>query len=70
MRLLLLLAVMASSALAFPIMDNPEISEAARELWERYQIFGRDLSSDPLGISKAQTNCGQVRPYQILGRKD
>ncbi|PVH71859.1 Cloroperoxidase, partial [Cadophora sp. DSE1049] len=39
-------------------MDDPETAEIARQLWERHQHSARDLSNDPLGISKAQTNCG------------
>lgn len=60
MKVTLLLAAIAGSASAFPIMDDPETSKMARELMEQYQVRAakRDLSQDPLGISKAQTNCG------------
>ena len=55
------LAAMAGCALAFPVMDDPKTAKTARALLERYQqAQPRDLSNDPLGISKAQTNCGQV----------
>jgi hypothetical protein len=50
------LVAMAGSAMAFPILDDPQISQTARALWEHFAR--RDLSQDPLGISKAQTNCG------------
>lgn len=53
------LAAVAGSALSFPIMDDPETANTARELFERYkETVSRDLSNDPLGLSKAQTNCG------------
>ncbi|CZR54569.1 uncharacterized protein PAC_04453 [Phialocephala subalpina] len=58
MKTAVFLAAMASSTWAFPIMDDPKTAQMAREFLERYQAGPRDLSNDPLGISKAQTNCG------------
>ncbi|TVY73471.1 Aromatic peroxygenase [Lachnellula suecica] len=47
---------LVSSTWAFPVMDDPETAQIARDLLRHYQP--RDLSQDPLGISRAQTNCG------------
>lgn len=61
MKTSFVLAILASTAWAFPIMDNPETIELARQFWQT-----RDLSQDPLGISKAQTNCGYALEQFIL----
>ena len=58
MKTILLLSAIAGSAWAFPVMDNPLTAQVARQLLERRQ--GGALSNDPLGISAAETNCGQV----------
>jgi hypothetical protein len=58
MKIALFLSTIAGSAWAFPVMDNPVAAQVARQLLERRQVG--PLSNDPLGISAAETNCGQV----------
>jgi hypothetical protein len=58
MKTVLLLSAIAGSAWAFPVMDNPVAAQVARQLLERRQAG--PLSNDPLDISAAETNCGQV----------
>lgn len=69
MKIALLLTALAGSACAFPIMDDPQTAQVAHDLWNRYQSAPRDLSQDPLGISKAQTNCGPT-PCTTFDAKD
>ena len=64
MKTAFVLSAIAGCSLAFPAMDDAQTARIARELLERRQTIPQDLANDPLGISKAQTNCGQVFSYQ------
>ena len=57
MKFSLVLAALAASAAAFPAMmdANPEVLERAAKLVSRQEF---DPTQDPIGVSKAQTNCG------------
>lgn len=63
MHFLALLATLAAPAVAFPHMRNanPEVLQQASQLATRTisRISARQqIPNDPLGFSKAQTNCG------------
>ena len=63
MQSFILFTVLAASAAAFPAMldGNPKILRQASELVARSSpktVRRQTIPSDPLGISKAQTNCG------------
>ena len=55
MKTFTLLAAVVGLAAAFPanFAEDPEVQKRAARVLQR-----KDLLNDPLGISKAQTNCG------------
>lgn len=57
MKTTIVSALLALGAVAFPAMMDPEVAAKASEIAARL-ARRQDLNNDPLGVSRAQTNCG------------
>lgn len=63
MKLALPVALLASATVAFPFISDPNFSNTVAELVKRQNL------NDPIGISKAETNCG-LTPCPTFNTED